>query len=95
MIRSKSKNPYSFGYQIIHIAFPQSFFKNVTLGKKFYDESEIEKYKEQYKESTEKIPLVFVLGFNDPLNEPFKGNFDYIRGQTRIRALIGNDSFSI
>uniref|UniRef100_T1KLI1 Uncharacterized protein n=1 Tax=Tetranychus urticae TaxID=32264 RepID=T1KLI1_TETUR len=90
----KQRNACALAYQLVHRVFPTVYWKNVTLGKKFYDQDEIKSFSDQIKESkklTKKVPLCFVWGFKDPYNEPYQGDLDIIRGQERVRALIGNE----
>uniref|UniRef100_T1L4P7 Uncharacterized protein n=1 Tax=Tetranychus urticae TaxID=32264 RepID=T1L4P7_TETUR len=87
--KAKKRNPFSFAYQFVKNCFPESYFRNVTLGKKYYNESEMAEYSEQKRlKGKEKFPLAFIWGFANPFDEPFKGEFDLNRGQERVRALI-------
>uniref|UniRef100_T1KTA1 Uncharacterized protein n=1 Tax=Tetranychus urticae TaxID=32264 RepID=T1KTA1_TETUR len=89
--RSKPGNPCSYAYQIIKFSFPESYYKNITLGKRNYDERELEniiKSKEDGKNV--KLPLVYLWGFKDPYAERMIGSFEFRRGQERIRAFLNH-----
>lgn len=81
---AKFNKPPSIAYQLVKCAFPEHYYYNVHFGKRELTSVEVETRKNQVKK-----PLVYVLGFNDPLDNPFQGEFSMSLGRKRIRALIG------
>lgn len=83
--------PPSFAYQMIRIAFPKSYWENVTLGKRYIDKKSHEKLLESIEKNVtinQKYPLSLIWGFKEPHDERMKGSFDYKLGQDRVRAFI-------
>lgn len=87
---SKSGDANNTAYELAKIAFPKSYTERTTLGKRFYTEDELRQFINQINscEKSEKIPLVFVFGFNDPFHAPYIGEFDPKLGRERIEALF-------
>uniref|UniRef100_T1KRP8 Uncharacterized protein n=1 Tax=Tetranychus urticae TaxID=32264 RepID=T1KRP8_TETUR len=88
IMKTKTKNPFSLAYQFVKLCFPESYFLNVTLGKKYYDKDEIREMFATRKTSKEKLPLAFVWGFKNPFDHPLEEPFNIIQGQERVRAFI-------
>lgn len=91
LCKSKPNNPSSLGYQLVKTAFPESYIKNVTIGKKFLTENELAKFRDNFRD--EKVPLVYAWSFKDPFSEPFRGSFEFHLGRKRIKSLIGENRF--
>uniref|UniRef100_T1KTD8 Uncharacterized protein n=1 Tax=Tetranychus urticae TaxID=32264 RepID=T1KTD8_TETUR len=87
---SKPGNPYSLAYQLVKSAFPKSYYENITLGKKHYTHEELNSFKNKKLTDffEEKIPLAFALGFQDPMEKPYCGEFNPNLGQKRVNAFF-------
>lgn len=83
--KAKPNNFCSFAYQLVKVCFPEQYYLNVSLGKKF--ESTDNKDKKSLE--NKKYSLPYILGFPDPFNKPKAGECDLIKGHERVRALIG------
>lgn len=82
-------SPFSFAYNLIKHCFPQSYYSNVSLGKKFYQLSDLTEMIEKKENYGKKFVLPFIWGFSDPFDEPFVGEFDLNLGLKRVQAFIG------
>uniref|UniRef100_T1KZ94 Uncharacterized protein n=1 Tax=Tetranychus urticae TaxID=32264 RepID=T1KZ94_TETUR len=81
-------NPLTLAYQLVKSCFPESYYLNVTLGKRFYEADEMKEFLKLRESSDAKFPLPFVWGFKNPIEEPFQGEFDLKLGLERVQALI-------
>ncbi|XP_053204681.1 uncharacterized protein LOC128397784 [Panonychus citri] len=87
-LRLAKPNAPAIGYQIIKTAFPESYYKNVTLGKKSYKNEQLHSYKfvTNGGENSTSVPLAFVFAFADPFSKPYEGEIDPELGQSRINS---------
>lgn len=90
-LRLAKPNAPAIGYQIIKTAFPESYYKNVTLGKKSYKNEQLHSYKfvTNGGENSTSVPLAFVFAFADPFSKPYEGEIDPELGQSRINSFQG------
>ncbi|XP_053203054.1 uncharacterized protein LOC128387805 [Panonychus citri] len=87
---AKPKNPKSLAYQLVKLTFPKIYYENVSLGKKYYSHEELNSFKSSFMDDKNcgKFPLAFVLGFKNPLLNPFDGDFDPKLGQKRVEIFL-------